>query len=321
VRELTLLLPHAAPDTRLPALEKMLARGARQCGQPRDWRRRLLSGSGLAESEELPYGPICALGDGLAAEGGYWLCAEPVHLVADQARVYLARRASDLDLTTTEAEALAAEVNHLYREEGWRLWTPTPQRWYLRLPDALQLRTAAPDRVAGSDIHPWLPQGPDGLRLQAAVTEIGMLFHVSPVNSERSAAGRLPVNGLWLWGGGRLPAPPSLRWERLQGADPLLRGLATLTGRRFVAESADADEWLAEEGAGLVLFDEGDASLATQESRWFAPLLAALRRGRLDQLTIHSTATPCSWTLDRRAAHRWWRRRRPLWPVAEGAHA
>jgi hypothetical protein len=315
-RSLTLLLPHdpAAVQQRLPALETLLARGERRCDQPADWQRRLLQLCGVTTTaqQDLPLGPLCCLGDGGAAADGYWLRAEPVHLVADQDKVYLAARGSELSLTAEEAAALTAEFNALFHEDGWQLWAPAPDRWYLRLPQAPQLRTHAPDHAVGCDVRPLLPQGADGMRMQAALNEIQMLFHASGVNARRLAEGRPAVNSLWLWGGGLLPVLAPLPWERLQGEDCLLRGIAARAGVAGTAPPDGAEAWLGVAAGGMVLFDAELHPMGALERDWFAPLLAALRSGTLMQLEIHLTATACRYHVDRRSARRWWRRRRPL---------
>lgn len=315
-RTLTLLLPHdsAAVSQRLPALETLLARGERRCDQSASWPHRLLQLCNLmpATDQELPLGALCALGDGLAADEGLWLRAEPVHLVADQDKVYLAARATDLAMTADEAAALAAEFNALFHDDGWQLLTPTPERWYLRLPQPWRLHTYAPDNALGCDVHPFLPQGADGLRLLAALSEIQMLFHASDVNAHRVVLGRPAINSLWLWGSGALPSLPALPWQRMQGDDCLLRGIAALGQAACETVVGDAAAWLRGEGSGLVCFDIEAHPLPALETQWFAPMLAALHKGSIARIDIHLTNTPCRCQLDARAARRWWRRRRPL---------
>jgi hypothetical protein len=322
-RTFTLLLPHdpASVQQRLPALETLLARGERACDLPAGVQQRLLQLCGLASApgQDLPIGPLCALGDGIDSSAGYWLRAEPVHLVADQDKVYLAARGSELSLTGGEAAALAAEFNALFRDDGWQLWAPAPERWYLRLPQAPQLHTHAPDHALGCDVRPLLPQGTDGMRMQAALNEIQMLFHASATNARRLAEGRPAVNSLWLWGGGLLPELAPSPWGWMQGEECLLRGIAARAGVTRAAPSAGAAAWLGERGNGVVLFDEGRHALDALERDWFAPLLAALCNGALTQLDIHLTATACRYRLDGRAARHWWRRRRAL--KAYGASA
>lgn len=309
-RTLTLLLSHppTSAQQRLPALETLLARADRRCAQSVSTQQRLLHLANLAPAEsESPLGPLCALGDGLDAGKGYWLCAEPVHLTADQDTVYLAARAAALAITAEEAAALTAEFNALFRADGWQLFAPHPMRWYLHLPQSLHLRTTPPDGAEGGDVWASRPQGHDALRLQAALNEIQMLFHASAVNARRRDRGQPTINSLWLWGGAELPAV-SVPWQQVQGDHSLLRGIAAQAGIPHAAVG-DVAGWLQGSGDGLVLLQE---ELPLLEQHWFAPLLAALRRGELAGLDIHLTATACHYRLDRRSVRRWWRRRHQL---------
>ncbi|WP_145987905.1 hypothetical protein [Sulfurivermis fontis] len=289
-----------------------MARAERHRIQSASMQQRLLHLTNPSPAEaESPFGPLCALGDGLDVGTGYWLCAEPVHLSADQATVYLTARAESLAITAAEAAALAAEFNALFHADGWQLFAPHPTRWYLRLPQSLQLRTTPPDSAEGRDIWPLRPQGQDGLRLQAALNEIQMLFHASAVNARRRDHGQPTVNSLWLWGGAELPAL-DVPWAQVQGDDCLLRGIAAQAGIPHAA-AGDAAGWLQGRGDGLVLMRE---ELPSLEQHWFAPLLMALRRGELAGLDIHFAATACHYRLDRRSVRRWWRRRHPVAALA-----
>ena len=55
---------------------------------------------------------------------------------------------------------------------------------------------------------------------------------------------------------------------------------------------------------------EGDAE--TLEAHWCAPLLAALRAGRIGMLTLHAPESGVSFETVRGDLRRFWRRPRPL---------
>ncbi|MFA5627830.1 MAG: hypothetical protein WCX90_08525 [Thiohalomonadaceae bacterium] len=300
---LTLVFPHSPPA--VPALTTLLARSDRHAIQPVHWSQHVLQLGGLDYSpdQDLPLGPLCALGDGLQLEDGYWLCVEPVHLLADQDQLYLASRAKDLAVTTIEAETLAAEFNALYLEDGWQLFTPCPERWYLRLPKPLMLHTKAPDGLEGYSLWQAQPHGRDALLLQAAVNEMQMLLHNSAINNQRRRENKATINSLWLWAGGQLPALV-IPWQQIQGDNCLLRGIARLDDVSHVVEGML--DW--RHGNNLcVLTGEFDY----MDGHWFASLLSALQRGELTELNIYCSGSSYRYCLDRRAARRWWRRRRP----------
>ncbi|MGZ7354524.1 hypothetical protein ACXWRX_09325, partial [Streptococcus pyogenes] len=71
-----------------------------------------------------------------------------------------------------------------------------------------------------------LPQGPQGRRWRVLINEAQVLLHQHPLNAERRAKGLPPVNSLWLWGAGRLPAQVRGAFEGVIGDDLLLAALA-----------------------------------------------------------------------------------------------
>jgi len=114
-------------------------------------------------------------------------------------------------------------------------------------------------------------------------------------------------------------AGPGRGLERRSG-----RGLAELAAAPLAGVPADAEGLLAQAAGGSQLVelaalhaaalygDEAlwDERLAELERTWFAPLLRALERGRLAQLTL--LADGHGFRLGRLAARRFWRRPRPL---------
>jgi hypothetical protein len=62
-----------------------------------------------------------------------------------------------------------------------------------------------PVEALGADVFANLPDGPEGRRWRALLNEAQIMLHNHPRNAERIAAGLLPVNSLWFWGGGILP--------------------------------------------------------------------------------------------------------------------
>jgi len=135
------------------------------------------------------------------------------------------------------------------------------------------------------------------------------------------------VNGVWLWGAGTLPAAARGPWQSVSAGDPALLGLAKAAGMRHHGPDAGAAAWLdraPEDGRHLLVLDTlrgaqalGDAEalaarLLTLEERWFAPLLAALRAGRIGMLTVHIPDAGASFETERGDLRRFWRRPRPL---------
>jgi hypothetical protein len=153
-----------------------------------------------------------------------------------------------------------------------------------------------------------------------------MILHASPVNRERERRGEPPVNSLWLWGGGRMPHLSGGCWKGVWGAAPLEKALAELDGAALNAPCDDARAWLSgavPSGRHLVVLDGGYLAarridveawrefITHLDRDWVAPLLEALRDGRLQSLAI-AADEGAGFLLQRRGLRRWWRRRRPF---------
>ncbi|NOX77259.1 MAG: hypothetical protein GXP17_11750, partial [Gammaproteobacteria bacterium] len=229
-----------------------------------------------------------------------------------------------LSLSQAEADTLAAEINGFFAQDDWRIEARTPTRWYLHLPGDPHMRTHELAEVRGRAITPYLPKGPQGKQWHRVLNEVQMLFHASPVNAERQARGQPAVNSLWFWGGGLMPTPGSgHRWQ-VWSNEPLGLGLAQLGGNPRAALPDTAQHWLEQppqEGEHLLMLDEFRESgedpqvwqqaMTQWQSQWLEPLLAALRRGDISQLTLYPADGRC-FSLTRAGLKRWWRRRRPL---------
>ncbi len=278
-------LDAAVRDLRPPALETLLARGSLRPCPAEGVEAAACEALGVARQQDWPLAPIALAADGGEAGDAYWLRADPVHLRVMRDRVVLA--GGDLELSRQEADALAASIGEHFGDDFSPL-PRHPQRWYLRFPLAPHLTTTPLSVAVGRDIEPLQPQGQDALLFRARMNELQMLLHAHPVNQAREARGELPVNSLWLWGGGRRPSPPEFPLP-LYSCDPELRALAAFCGTRAQALPAHPDTQLLA-AAGIVLLDAltrsgqvGDAygwreALQKLEQDWFVPLRGMLRR-------------------------------------------
>ncbi len=334
--ELTLpgLVPEA-PDAwtvglrPLPALRKLLARARRHALACEHLPALLLERFGVTIQEDWPAAPFCLLGDDADPGEHVWLRADPVHLLPQQSGLVLVG-GDRLRLRAQECAALVADVNRHLEQSGLALSAPHPARWYLRVPHPLRVRTTPTQAAQGRSVDPLLPQGPDALRVHGWANEIQMLLHDHPVNAARAGAGALPVNSVWLWGAGRLVAPPAPAAGNVWTEDSLLRGLARAAGLPLHAAPADADDWLARAGAGehSILLAGADTAPAggaemgwrdhaeRWERSWLAPLLAALSAGRLRRLTLttHHRGQALRFTVAPGDLWKVWRRRIALAP-------
>ncbi|MGP1680110.1 MAG: hypothetical protein ACTS6J_23500, partial [Burkholderiales bacterium] len=232
-------------------------------------------------------------------------------------------------LSQQEAESLADSLNAHFSGDGLVFYPLRPDRWYLRLAQAPALETTPLAQAAGRSIDALLPRGADAPAWRARMNDIQMLLHGHAVNEQREAAGQLPVNSVWLWGGGNIadavPGPFHAVWS----ADPFAAGLAQaarIAARALPEDAAQLFRASPGEGVNLILLDRlrasaqyGDAhgwreSLAQLERDWFVPLLEALRQERIGMLSVHALGPGGAVSVEttRGDLHRFWRRAKPL---------
>ncbi|MFZ1828851.1 MAG: hypothetical protein WAW42_08815 [Candidatus Competibacteraceae bacterium] len=316
----------AAPRPAAPALEWLLAR-ADVAETPRSMDAVLfqLFGVPIPTAAELPVAAVTALVDGGEPNDGWWLRADPVHLRPDLQGVFLVD-ARSLAIEPVEAAALAAAFDQTFAADGLQLYVPCPERWYLRLPEDPGLRTWPLLDAIGRDIHPLLPYGPNVRRWHPLLTEAQMLFHSHPVNRARDERNQPLINGLWLWGGGVLPASAQAPAADFYADDLLTRGLARLAGVAIRPVPDNANDWwqaAAHDADSLVVLDEarhdqvdGDSDawidhVARLERDWFEPCWRLLQTGQIKALHLYG-GQGRRHSLTRAARWRFWRRRRPI---------
>lgn len=306
VPDLNTLSANTAMQRRYPALETLFIRSQVQpaAGVTDE----------LAKLFGLPAGfggaPFMRLADTGERDSGFYFRADPVHLAPDRDQLVMLPL-SVLQVQAEEAQALAETFNRTYASDGYRLDTPHPERWYLRVPAPLECVTHEPVMVAGGSVFECMPQGEDGQRLRQLMNEVQMLFYEQPVNLAREAAGRPSINSLWLWGGGCLPETPITGPDRVLTDIPLVVGLARSAGSDYSNWTGTWDMSL-KSGDQLIAVDCISESALTQlEAQLAVPLLHALRQGRVDALIIYP-GNQCCYRITQASLRQFWRRRRSL---------
>jgi len=315
-----LLLP-AESEARYPALEMLLARGRRESPGSQTLEQW------LHDAFEQPDGPLAAGALTLASAGqdpgdAWWARADPVHLRVLRDRVVVVPGEA-LELTGAEADGLAAALNRHFGDSS--SFKPLDaRRWVVRLKGEKSLPESPALTAAGRDVTTSRDN-------DALLTEIQMLLHSHPVNEAREARGEPAVNSLWLWGAGRMPAGAHGPWRSVAAADPAALGLARVAGMQRLELPGSADAWLERlpgNGRHLAVLDALRAAAALEqqaeheegaealERGWFAPLLAALRSGRIGMLTLRVPAPGASFEIERGDLRRFWRRPRAIWRYA-----
>lgn len=314
------------PEINAPALQWLLSRAqVRRVPEATEALLCTLFGVQYADDADVPVAAITALADGLAAQHGWWLRADPVHFHADAYAVLLVD-AHQVAPQAAEVAALAAAFNQHFAADGLQLLITSPQHGYLHLAERSELRTHTLWQALGRDIGPLLPYGVDAPRWHRLLTETQMLFHQHPVNQAREQRNQPMINGLWLWGAGVLPQAGHTDLTQAYAAAPLVSGLAHLSGvpvAPLPAQFADVQTALFANAQSLLLFENAglhrtaaDSATWAQEvqaleQNWFAPALHWLRAGKIHALHVYCGQGHCH-VITRSARWRFWRRARPI---------
>ncbi|MGH8691305.1 MAG: hypothetical protein ACREUS_09790 [Burkholderiales bacterium] len=311
----------AGAKGRYPALELLLARGRRSVAGPKPQLfERWLHAGFLLEGKAIPAGALSLIAANRDPGSDSWLRADPVHLRLMRDHLVVVP-AEALAISRAEADAFCAALNSHFAGV-MQVHALDPGRWSARLFDRnLELDDVPALQVAGRSIA--LARARD-----LELTEIQMLLHAHPANAAREARGEPAINSLWLWGAGRAGKATS-RWSSVLADEPLVMGLAMLARAHFRSLPSGAAHWLQsgpEDGRHLVVLDalrapalllEADKyheSLAALERSWFAPLLRALRAGRIGMLTLHvpDAGQAVSFETIRADLRRFWRLAKPI---------
>ncbi len=321
-----LFLPHevaaeACAGLKLPALEKLLAR-AQPAPLPAESLEAWLCVTFGMSDQAIAAATLRA--DGMEPGAAYWLRADPVHLRIQRDQLILQ---PDVHLDTDEAAQLCASLNTHFAGEGLRFFAPHPQRWYLQLDTTPDMATHPLAQVAGRNVHAYLPQGPDALRWHGVFNEIQMLLFEHAVNQAREARGELPINSVWLWGGGRVAGQLARPFVRMYGDSGLAEAFAQAAGIPCEPLPDDVIRWVEDNDGDVLIVWEGlrralqhgdlhawRDGLQCFEQGCVAPLLNALHAGCIAQLTLDVLQAGASrrFTLTRVAAWKLWRRAKPL---------
>lgn len=306
------LRSHINKDLALPALAALYGRGNRVAMPSSDLASLCAQRMGLASNA---VAPLTLQIDYPCAESGFWLRADPVHLRIDRDRLTVLG-VPFFQISQAEADALVADLNRLFAEDGFTFIAPTPTRWYVRLPADPQLGFTPLDQVLGANMHEYLPQGEGALKFHAVLNEIQMSLYGHVVNDERDAAGLSMINSLWLWGGGQYTAGQAQASTKtmIYGGNEVVQAMAGKAWRPAL-EAASA---LPKEDAVLVLDDlsfdaiygnayEWRTQWEQMEKNWFAPLLAGLKSGQITQLTLTFPSAGEQVTVKASHFYRFWR--------------
>jgi hypothetical protein len=209
--------------------------------------------------------------------------------------------AAAFELTDAESRALSSTLAAHFAEDGWDLRQRHPQRWYLSGGRPQDLITLPLPAVRGAAIPARAFTGGDAPAWINRLNETQMLMHDHPVNRARAVAGQVPVNSLWVWGGGDPHCQGQAQCHRVCSDNIFARGGARYCSVALSALADDADSMMASLSSDdhllIVLEDCRDAAayedvtawqaaVSRLEHDWFSGLIRALKTGRLDALEL-----------------------------------
>lgn len=196
------------------------------------------------------YAAVSLFGSGVNTVPGRWYCAvDPVIMQADLRDVQIRRWPVD-DLDETSALAFCSVINPFLADDSdprlakWQLATATPSRWFASVDTvhALSFHADPPAALNGLALRHYPVTGEDAGLVKRLTTEIQMLLHEHPQNQARTALGQSAINGVWIYGGGELPAALARDLPPIVTDQAFFRGCWQLSGQR----QASIQSWVAE---------------------------------------------------------------------------
>jgi hypothetical protein len=297
----------------MPHLEWLLRFASRR-ELTRDWRAWLAGALGFEHVRDMPPAQVAARGLLSAELAGQAWFATPVCFDLHINHVRLnARGMLRVDAAEGEqwCDAFARDFGPDYS-----LHYAGPRGFLLTGLRSAGGSTLDPARLLGADVMPGLRQAGDLVRLELAraATEFEFWMHASPLNVARESARRPRISSFWLWGGGTPAAPggerSGSRAPVVFGDDLYLGGLARDLGTSARPAPAAFDRLPPDATDAIVelmpMSGPSEEALAKLDSRWFAPVRAALSRGALDRLEL--LANDRCWRIERGGGWKFWRR-------------
>ena len=318
-------LPEFAPDLvralQAPALSALLSRTSTARRAPKadtahalpheTWLAREL---GLGDDGAIPFAVAAMRGFGLDSGAGRWYIVTPAHIQIARSHLMMADT-RQVSLDDADGRALFDAAKGLCEEIGHELRYGDAHTWFLRADDWTGFETASPDTVANMDLTDFMPKGAGAQAYRRLQNEVQMAWHAHPVNAAREAR-RLPVvNAFWVWGASAQSQLPPAKM-----ATYAVPGWLAALGQQRLDSLDRLDDVLAQGGL-LVAGNLGEAALAADWNGWlqgmqhleenlFAPLLAAVKDGRVRELrlVLSSREALADYTTTAMAQRKFWRR-------------
>ena len=264
-----------------------------------------------------------ALTDQCECSEGFWLRADPVHFKADRDHAILIDH-QKLDVSQSEADILVDVFNRHFKEDGIRLLSTNPYRWYLCSDQKFDIGTTRLEDAVGRNVNHFLPKGEYALKWRSFLNEVQMLFHMREINAQREQQGKLTINSLWLWGEGlenKLPTTAPYDW--IMTNEPVALGFAISSGCEIAPADISLDHLLDRNNNGLIVLDDvmGPASYGDVQAwsdaldficqQWPDLLSNYLKKGRVTEINLYS-ANGQMFKITRNNLRKFWKKSQPI---------
>lgn len=132
-----------------------------------------------------------------------WAYITPCHWQAQADHVTMLDPAQ-LSWAAGESLAFMQTMQNYCNDDGITLHWLNDSTWLAEGAVFQHLPTASLERVRNAPIDRWMPRQPQAKALRRLQNEMQMLLYTHPLNQERSAHQRTPINSFWISGTGAL---------------------------------------------------------------------------------------------------------------------
>jgi hypothetical protein len=333
--------PEFAPDLtralQAPALAALLSRSSGGEFRPLEASARVLPHElwiahalGLAHDLVPGVAASAMRGYGLDPGDGMWFVVNPTHIQIARTHLQMGDT-RHLDLRESEARALFDSARPCFEDAGHALAWGTHDTWFMRADDWTEITTASPDAAVNMNLTDWMPSGAQARAFRKLQNDVQVTWFTDPANAAREARGQLPINSFWPWGNASMATEHAQQLVAKAAGKTLARprvaafeapGWLTALAERRLDNLSGLDALL--DAGGDWLLACGNVAAAGIAADWhgwlqqmqrletelFAPLLAALARGRVKEVRLvlshrdghlETTTTPM-------AQRKFWRR-------------
>ena len=215
-----------------------------------------------------------------------WIsAADPVHLEArlDHLRLYALVGAQ-----TPESD-MRAIFDHLQKslgEDSDFAFARVGEHVYLRCDNAISTAAVSAAAIDGREPDEFMPSGAAAAGYLKLTGEIQMCLHEHEANLRREAEGLMPVNSVWLWGGGMAPEKEVALLPPFFGREPLLQGYWESCTGVIEPWPGNFTKCLEIARKDLVIVTPAETGDGDALGKYLDELRSLLSKGRLDRVVL-----------------------------------